>query len=62
MISHVYTQYIPLDNSFQTLKIKKLETHTIQSNLQLIYQAGYEIKIGKLNELKQGKQIKSHTW
>ena len=43
VISHVYTQYIPLDNSFQTLKIKKLETHTIQSNLQFIYQAGYEI-------------------
>ena len=48
MISHVYTQYIPLDNSFQTVEIKKLETHTIQSNLQFIYQAGYEIKIAKL--------------
>ena len=33
--SHVYTQYIPLDN----INIKKLETHTIQSNLQFIYQA-----------------------
>ena len=49
MISHVYTQYIPLDNSFQTVKIKKLETHTIQSNLQCIYQAGYDIKIAKLS-------------
>ena len=38
------TQYIPLDNSFQTVKTKKLETHTIQSNLQCIYQVGYEIK------------------
>ena len=29
VISQIYTQYIPLDHSFQTVKIKKLETHTI---------------------------------
>ena len=29
VINDVYTQYIPLDHSFQTVKIKKLETHTI---------------------------------
>ena len=49
VIRHVYTQYIPLDNSFQTVKIKKLETHTIQNNLQFIYQAGYEIKTAKFS-------------
>ena len=49
MISHVYTQCIPLDDSFQTVKIKKLETKTIQSNLHFIYQAGYEIKTTKFS-------------
>ena len=29
VINHVYTQYIPLDHSFQTEKNVKLETHTI---------------------------------
>ena len=48
-----------LDDSFQTVRIKKLETHTIQSNLPFIYQAGYELKIAKFshkfNQLKHGK-------
>ena len=45
LINQVYPQYIPWDDSFQTVKIKKLETHTTQSNLPFIYQAGYELKI-----------------
>ena len=45
----------------QPVKIKKLETHTNQSNLPIIYQAGYKLKIAKfsdkLNQLKHSKQI-----
>ena len=65
MINQVYPQYIPWDDSFQTVKTKKLETHTNQSNLPCIYQAGYELKIAKfsykLNQFKSN-QIKSNQY